>query len=102
MTAIRIPSRFRTATLCARWMCLLLPALRADDWPQWRGPQRDGVWRETGIVESFASAELKPIWTARVGPGYSGPTVAGDRVFVTDRVTAPEQQERVLCFDRTT
>ena len=27
--------------------------LRADDWPQWRGPKRDGVWRETGIVERF-------------------------------------------------
>ncbi len=25
----------------------------ADDWPQWRGPNRDGVWRETGIVEKF-------------------------------------------------
>ena len=28
-------------------------ALRADDWPQWLGPQRDGVWRESGIVEKF-------------------------------------------------
>ena len=77
-------------------------ASSADDWPQWRGPGRDGVWRETGIIESFASAELKPGWTAPIGPGYSGPTVAGDRVFLTDRVTAPEQQERVLCFDRAT
>ena len=82
---------------------LLLASLaQADDWPQWRGPQRDGVWRETGIVERFASAELKPLWTAAVGAGYTGPTVSGDRVFVMDRKTAPEQQERVLCFDRAT
>jgi outer membrane protein assembly factor BamB len=80
---------------------VLLP-VRGDDWPQWRGPERDGIWRETGIVESFATADLQPVWTAVIGPGYSGPTVAGDRVFLTDRVTAPEQQERVLCFDRTT
>ncbi len=79
-----------------------LPQLRADDWPQWRGPERDGIWRETGILEAFASAELKPAWTAPIGPGYSGPTVAGDRVFLTDRVAAPEQQERVRCFDRET
>ncbi len=81
---------------------LSAPPTRADDWPQWRGPERDGVWRETGIVASFASAELKPAWTAAIGPGYSGPTVAGERVFLTDRVTTPEPQERVLCFDRTT
>lgn len=76
--------------------------LRADDWPQWRGPARDGVWRETGIIEKFREAELTPVWTAPVGPGYSGPTVAGDRVYLTDRVTAPQPQERVLCFDRRT
>jgi outer membrane protein assembly factor BamB len=45
---------------------------------------------------------LSPRWTAAVGPGYSGPTVANGRVFLTDRVTAPEQQERVRCFDQGT
>lgn len=72
----------------------------AADWPQWRGPDRDGVWREEGIVQSFADPELKPVWTASIGPGYSGPTVAGERVFLTDRVAEPEPQERVWCFDR--
>ena len=78
------------------------PPLSADDWPQWRGPQRDGVWRETGIVEKFSSPQLQPVWTATVGPGYSGPTVAGDRVYLTDRVNEPAPQERVRCFDRST
>ena len=32
---------------------LLSVALRADDWPQWRGLNRDGVWGETGIMEAF-------------------------------------------------
>jgi len=76
--------------------------VRADDWPQWRGPQRDGVWRETGIVERFATEKLKPVWSTAVGAGYSGPTVAGDRVYLTDHVKAPEEQERVLCFERKT
>ncbi len=81
----------------------VLPVVaRADDWPQWRGPQRDGVWRETGIVEKFAGAELTPVWTAAIGPGYSGPTVAAGRVYLTDRVKGPEQQERVRCFDQVT
>lgn len=85
----------------------LLPALllvgvaSADEWPQWRGPTRDGVWRETGIVERFESPQLKPRWTAKISSGYSGPTVADGRVYVTDRVTDDPthgQAERVLCF----
>jgi len=73
--------------------------LRADDWPQWRGPKRDGVWRETGIIEKFPAAGLKPVWSSPIGPGYSGPTVAAGRVYVTDRQKSPAQVERVHCLD---
>ena len=71
----------------------------ADDWPQWRGPQRDGVWREDGVVEAFAGEEIELRWRVPVSSGYSGPTVADGRVYLTDRATKPEQVERVLCFD---
>lgn len=71
----------------------------ASDWPQWRGPARDGVWTETGLVERFDSAQLPIKWRVGVGSGYSGPTVAGGRVFVVDRIARPNPQERVLCFD---
>src|SRR5437867_2888809 len=75
--------------------------LRADDWPQWRGPHRDGVWRESGILESIAATGLKIRWRARVGNGYSGPVVAQGRVLVTDHRVGPEV-ERVLCFEEAT
>ena len=40
--------------MAALGLSFLLPfAARADDWPQWRGPNRDSVWNETGIMESF-------------------------------------------------
>ena len=58
----------------------------ADDWPQWRGPIRDGVWKEQGVVEKFAGPRLKIRWRVPVAGGYSGPTVAGGRVYVMDRV----------------
>ena len=74
----------------------------AGDWPQWRGAERDGVWQETGIVEKFAGPQLKLAWRAPISNGYSGPTVAEGRVYVTDRVTQPLEQERVLCFDAAT
>lgn len=80
----------------------LITVCRADDWPQWRGPQRDGVWRETGIIEKFESAQIPIKWRAEISSGYSGPTVADGRVFVTDRVIKPEQVERVHCFDAET
>jgi outer membrane protein assembly factor BamB len=70
-----------------------------DDWPQWRGPNRDGVWREAGLVDKFADTQLKVRWRQPIGSGYSGPTVAGGRVYVTDRVVEPKQLERVHCFD---
>ncbi|MBY0459129.1 MAG: PQQ-like beta-propeller repeat protein, partial [Gemmataceae bacterium] len=60
----------------------------ADDWPQWLGPKRDGVWREDGLVERFPKGGPKQVWKAEVGVGYAGPAVAGGKVFVTDFVTS--------------
>ena len=74
------------------------PAL-ADDWPQWRGPGRDGIWHETGLVDKFAGQRLELRWRMPVAGGYSGPTVADGRVYVTDRLVEPKQIERVHCFD---
>ncbi len=83
-------------------LLLRMPAtVRADDWPQWRGPSRDGVWREAGILEALPRDGLKVRWRARIGSGYSGPVVAKGRVYVTDHRTGPEV-ERVLCFDEAT
>ena len=74
-----------------------------EDWPQWRGPSRDGVWTESGIVEKFPSSKLEAVWRAPIHAGYSGPTVADGRVYVSDRlVEGREQKERVLCFDEKT
>lgn len=71
---------------------------RGDDWPQWRGADRDGVWHESGLIEKFPSDQLEVRWRQPIGSGYCGPTVANGRVYVTDRLVRPEQTERVLCF----
>jgi outer membrane protein assembly factor BamB len=75
---------------------------QAEDWPQWRGVNRDGVWRETGIVEKFAEDTLPRKWSAEIGAGYTGPTVAGGRVYVMDRVSRRTSHERIKCFDEQT
>jgi outer membrane protein assembly factor BamB len=75
-------------------------AVRADDWPQWRGPNRDGVWNETGIIELFPPGGLEISWRTAVGRGWSSPVVAQGRVYVTDVERAGgKATERVLCFD---
>ncbi len=62
----------------------------ADDWPQWLGPRRDGQWRESGIAAEFPPSGPPLRWRTAIGGGYSGPAVAGGRVFIFDRVDAPK------------
>jgi len=83
-------------------LAALVSSSLADDWPQWRGPQRDGVWRETGIVEKFASDQLTPEWRVEIGSGYCGPTISKGRLYLMDRHTKPSEIERVLCLDEKT
>jgi len=90
---------FPVRSLLAAALALAAVAAASDEWPQWRGPGRDGVWKEQGLVEKFERPQLEVRWRAPIGGGYSGPTVAGGRVYVTDRITEPKQQERVHCFD---
>lgn len=67
----------------------------AQEWPQWRGPNRDGV------VASFTAPKvwpekLKTIWKVQAGIGHSSPVVVGRRVYLHSR---QEENEVVSCFD---
>jgi outer membrane protein assembly factor BamB len=87
---------------------------RADDWPQWLGPRRDGVWRESGLVDRFPKGGPPVVWRVPVAHGFSGPAVADGRVYVTDRQRATDEKgtplpptreagfpgkERILCLN---
>src|SRR5204862_6692221 len=72
------------------------------DWPEWRGPTRDGIaapeqnppveWNETNNV----------LWKAQIpGTGHGSPTVVGDRIYLPTAEPAKPSQS-VLCFERTT
>lgn len=100
----------RTCTLFALLLVFLGGGLlstnrrvAAEDWPQWRGPARDGRWAGEGLIDQLPEGQLPLDWSVPLGPGYAGPTVAHGRVYVTDRQgTADKQSERVLCFDSKT
>ena len=52
----------------------------ALDWPQWRGPQRDGISQETGLLKAWPKEGPKLVWQVdTLGFGYSTPAVSGDR-----------------------
>ena len=87
-----------TALLCLQHASAS-PSSPGQDWAQWRGANREGIWRETGLVTKFDGPKIKTRWSVPVSNGYSGPTVAGGRVYLTDRLAEPTEQERVLCFD---
>jgi outer membrane protein assembly factor BamB len=76
-------------------------AALAEDWPEWRGRGRGGVWNESGILERFAANGLIAQWRTPLRTGYSGPAVAAGRVFVTDfeRSKGSTGKERALCLD---
>ena len=69
---------------------LLIPAvlaisgnLAAEDWPQWRGPNRDGISRETRLLESWPSRGPREVWRIRnLGSGYGTVSMRDDRIFV--------------------
>jgi outer membrane protein assembly factor BamB len=93
------------------------PPARSDDWPQWMGPKRDNVWRETGILDKFPKDGPKILWRTPLSGGYAGPAVADGKVYVMDKVLAKgaadpanpfdlknkiPSTERVLCLDEKT
>ena len=91
------------------WRSFLLVAFaaiiergHADDWPQWLGPQRDGVWRETGLVKKFSPDGPPVRWRTKIGAGYAGPAVARGQVYVTDRQLAPNTSNPADPFQRGT
>lgn len=88
---------------------------RADDWPQWLGPDRASEWREAGVVTALLDGDLPAEWRAECSYGYSGPAVADGKVYLFDyRVTSGEisnspgrpvrltGSERLHCLDAAT
>jgi outer membrane protein assembly factor BamB len=68
-------------------LCLLAIPLSAlaktGDWPQWRGPQRDGASQETGLLKQWPAGGPKLLWQVNdIGDGYSTPSVVGERIYL--------------------
>ena len=59
-----------------------LQAQQTIDWPQWRGPDRTGISRETGLLKQWPAAGPPVVWTVQsLGGGYGSISVSGERIF---------------------
>jgi len=72
---------------------------RAGDWPQWRGPNRDGLSRETGLLASWPETGLKEIWQQPASAGFSNLAVAGGKAMT---LLQDGDDEAVVCWDAAT
>ena len=62
--------------------CLFTTSVRAEDWPQWQGPNRDGKSADTGLLKEWPKEGPALAWkTTGLGGGYSGPSIAAGRIF---------------------
>jgi outer membrane protein assembly factor BamB len=85
----------------------VLPAIEAeevgtDDWPQWRGPHRDGLSRETGLLAEWPAGGPRVLWKQPLGRGFSSVAVAAGRLYTMDEEAAGPASEGVVCLDART
>lgn len=71
----------------------------AADWPQWRGPDQNGISKESGWTAKWPDAGPKQLWKAQVGQGYSSFAVSHGRAYITGN---DKDQETIFCFDANT
>ncbi len=90
----------RLFALASLTLLLALTLSPAADWPQWRGPNRDGISKDTGLLQEWPKDGPPLRWKhTDIGTGYSSPVVAAGKVYVQ---TTKEQDEFALCIDEKT
>jgi len=78
-------------------MCLQVADIHAADWPQFRGPKRDGKSPETGLLKKWPDGGPRLVRTiSGVGDGFSSPSIARGKLYITGKVG---QDLRLFCFD---
>src|SRR4051812_34314209 len=86
-------------------LCVVACLSHAADWPQWRGPKRDGVSAETGLLKEWPKSGPKLLWEAKgAGRGYSSLAVSAGKVYTVGDAPSTEssKDEYLTCLDEAT
>src|SRR5262245_52863889 len=80
--------------------CAAAIAVFAEDWPHWRGPDRDGISKESGWLDKWPDLGPPIAWKASVGLGFTSFVVSHGRVVTVGHTDA--DKDTVFCFDAAT
>ena len=80
---------------------ILVPADGAGNWPQWRGPKRDGVSTDTGLLTEWPTDGPKLLWEAKgAGRGYASVAITGGRIYTMgDKLSEDAEDTYATCFE---
>src|SRR5258706_8139190 len=68
-----------------------------SDWPQWRGPLRDGISKETGLLKDWPTGGPALVWQVKdIGDGFSTPAVVGDKLYLLSNKGKEEEYVQSL------
>jgi outer membrane protein assembly factor BamB len=97
---IRTPTHVLTCLALGAGAALLaLGEIRASDWYRWRGPDLDGISKETGWLATWPAEGPKALWKANVGIGFSSVSVSQGRAYTMGN---KDDQDTIYCFDTET
>ena len=83
-------------------LAMVAASAGAGDWPEWRGPGRDGISKETGLPEKWSVNGQNLAWSAPFG-GRSSPVILGDHLYLLNTYSKGDTvQERLLCMNADT
>ena len=69
----------------------------AFDWPQWRGPDRTGLSKETGLLKDWPKEGPKQLWKINgLGEGFSTPSISAGRIYL---LGTKDNDEYMICLD---
>ncbi len=71
--------------------------MQAQDWPQFMGPNRNGITSQKGMMRSWPESGPEILWSVNTGIGYGGPVVKDGKVYILDR--GDEVDDTMRCYD---
>ncbi len=84
---------FRVSAAC---LLALAVTLHAEDWPRWRGPDANGISKETGWSSQWPAGGPKQVWKTKIGTGFTSFSVSNGRVYTMGNAS---DTDTIFCFD---
>ena len=92
-TNVKQVPHFKVAWAVAVALAATVVTQAANDWPQYLGPSRNGVYAGPALADAWGANGPKAVWRKQVGQGFAGPAVVGNRVILFHRVGNEEVLE---------